>query len=31
MPNDTYVYFVVYKDLITNTERVEKGSVQVVR
>ncbi len=25
MPSDTYVYFVVYKDLITNTERVEKG------
>ncbi len=31
MPNDTYVYLVVYKDLITNAERVEKGSVQVVR
>ena len=28
MPNDTYVYFVVYKDLITNTERIEKGSVE---
>ncbi len=31
MPNETYVYFVEYKDLITNMERVEKGSVQIVR